>query len=153
MPNNSLLFLSFSTAFLFDHFIGSKFRININVAAVEFTSLLAGDHRFCNFYFLCIPRPLPPFSWNLEIRNSSSSITYSILEKTYTNSERKFLFELIDNSIAFLVLASAIMFYIFRISLYQDYLILHYNIFISELWQSDNQVTDFFFWLLLKTLS
>ena len=129
MPNNSFLFLSFSTAFLFDHFIGSKFRININVAAVEFTSLLAGDHRFCNFYSLCIPPPhlSPTFlkSWN---------------KKQFKFS--KFLFELIDNSIAFLVLVSAIMFYIFRISLCQDYLILHYNTFISELWQSDNQVTD-----------
>ena len=50
MPNNSFLSLSFSSAFLFDHFIGSKFRININAAAAEFISLLAGDRRFCNFF-------------------------------------------------------------------------------------------------------
>ena len=50
MPNNSFLFLSLSSTFLFDHFIGSKFRFNINAAAAEFISLLAGDRRFCNFF-------------------------------------------------------------------------------------------------------
>ena len=37
-------------SFLFDHFIGSKFRISINAAAAEFVSLQAGDHRFCIFF-------------------------------------------------------------------------------------------------------
>ena len=50
MPNNLFLFLPFSSAFLFDVFIGSKFRININAAATEFINLLAGDRRFYKIF-------------------------------------------------------------------------------------------------------
>ena len=51
MANNSFFFISFSSAFLFDHFIESKFGwVNINAAAAEFIRLLAGDRRFCNLF-------------------------------------------------------------------------------------------------------
>ena len=70
--NNSFLFLSFSSAFLFDCFIGSKLRININATAAEFISLQAGDHRLCNC-FAGVPQNEDPLRPNpLPLENSLS---------------------------------------------------------------------------------